>query len=471
MSQSEHRTDLAVIGAGPGGYPAAFHAADLGLRVVLIDREANPGGVCLYRGCIPSKAILHAAGVLQQARDAAALGIHFGPARLDLDRLREWKTGVVRKLTTGLGGLTRKRGIEYVQGSARFSGSHEVTVETADGPIAVHFEHAIVATGSAPVHPGLVPDSPLVLDSTNALDLEDIPGRMLVMGGGYIGLELGQAYSVLGTAVSVVEMQASLLPGVEPRLVQPLAQRIERQFEQVHLGTRVVEISQVGEGLRVTMKNGDGEQIEEVYDRVLVAVGRRPVTSGLGLEATGVTTTDAGFVRVDDQRRTEDPAVFAVGDVAGQPMLAHKATHEGRVAAEVIHAGRRVYDPRAIPAVIFTDPEIAWCGVTESEARRQGLNVKVGAFPWAASGRAATLDREEGLTTVVCDADDGRVLGMGIVGVDAGELIAEGVLAIEMGAVAEDIALSIHAHPSLSETVMEAAEAALGRATHFLSRM
>ncbi len=464
------KVQLAVVGAGPGGYPAAFHAADLGLDVVLIDLEANPGGVCLYRGCIPSKSILHAASAIQMAREASALGITFGPPQIDLDTLRAWKQGVVDKLTGGLGGLTRKRGIVYLQGKASFSGRNTLDVAGADETTRIEFEHAIVATGSVPVMPRFLPASPRIMDSTQALELADLPERLLVMGGGYIGLELGQAYAALGSKVSVVEMKASLLPGVEPRLVKVLAGRLAKQFEAIWLETRVVEMRDTGKAVEVTCEDRAGKRFVEAFDRVLVAVGRRPTTEGLGLEAAGVQVGDDGFVKVDERRQTSNPAILAIGDVAGQPMLAHKATHEGRVAAEFIHGGQAIYAPRAIPAVVFTDPEIAWCGLTETEARRQGLDIKVGSFPWAASGRAATLDRPDGLTTVVADRRSGRVIGMGIVGAGAGELIGEGVLAIEMGAVAEDIALTVHAHPSLSETIMEAAEDLVAGATHFLQR-
>lgn len=470
MSKDKLSVEVAVVGAGPGGYPAAFHAADLGLDVLLIDKEANPGGVCLYRGCIPSKAILHAADSIQMAREAEPLGIKFAPPEIDLDKLRAWKNKVVSKLTGGLGGLTRTRGIQYLRGTAGFESSSRLTVLTSDGEVQVDFDRAIIATGSIPMRPGFIPDSPRIMDSTNALALEDIPGTLLVMGGGYIGLELGQAYSVLGSEVSVVEMKASLLPGVEPRLVKPLADRVGRQFRAVMMETRVVEMADDGDCVRVTFEDRRAERTTESYDKVLVAVGRQPVSDGLGLENTSVEIGDDGFIKVDKHRVTTDPKILAVGDIAGQPLLAHKATHEGRTAAETIHGGKAVYAPRAIPAVVFTDPEIAWCGLTEEEARRRGLDIKVGSFPWAASGRAATLDRSDGLTTIVADRKTQRVIGMGVVGPNAGELIGEGVLAIEMGAVAEDIAMSIHAHPSLSETVMEAAEDLISGATHFFQR-
>ncbi len=470
MTNPQIKTALAVVGAGPGGYPAAFHAADLGMEVVLIDREENPGGVCLYRGCIPSKAILHAAESIESARESEAFGIKFGPPEIDLKALRAWKRSVVDKLTGGLGALTRQRNIRYIQGSARFTSPGTLAVDAADGStVEVAFQNAVIATGSVPVRPGFIPESPLIMDSTDALELACIPERLLVMGGGYIGVELGQAYAILGSAVSVVEMKAALLPGMEARLVKPLSERIGRQFERVMLSTRVAGMKEENGRITVTFENSGGEQFAESYDRVLVAVGRKPVTDGLGLEHAGVETDEHGFIRVDERQCTTAPHIMAVGDIAGHPLLAHKATHEGRAAVEALQSAR-VYDPRAIPAVVYTDPEIAWCGLTESEASRRGVSVKVGAFPWAASGRAATLNRSDGLTTVVADAESGRILGMGIVGVNAGEMIAEGVLAMEMGAVAEDIALTIHAHPSLSETVMEAAESVMGGSTHFFKR-
>lgn len=471
MSGKTLEAQVAVIGAGPGGYPAAFHAADLGMAVVLVDKAENPGGVCLYRGCIPSKAILHAADSIQMAKEAEAMGITFGPPALDLVKLRAWKQSVVDKLTGGLGMLTRQRGITYLRGTARFVDSNTVEVVGDDGgKTRVVCQRAIIATGSVPVKPRFLPESPRIMDSTHALLLEDLPPRLLVMGGGYIGLELGQAYAVLGSAVSVVEMKASLLPGVEPRLVKPLAGRIKKQFAAVMLETRVVEMKDTGKEVEVIFEDRQARRFTETYDKVLVAVGRRPMTDGLGLENTRVAVGDDGFVKVDAQRYTTDPAILAIGDIAGQPLLAHKATHEGRTAAGIIHGGDAIYNPRAIPAVVFTDPEIAWCGLTEEEARRQGMDIKVGSFPWAASGRAATLDRSDGLTTIVADRRSGRVIGMGIVGPGAGELIGEGVLAIEMGAVAEDIAMTIHAHPSLSETIMEAAEDLIAGATHFFQR-
>ncbi|MDT8392096.1 MAG: dihydrolipoyl dehydrogenase [Lentisphaeria bacterium] len=466
------KTQLVVIGAGPAGYPAAFHAADLGMDVILIDKDKHPGGVCLYRGCIPSKALLHAANIMVAAREAEAIGITFQEPTVDMDKLRQWKCSVVDKLTGGLGQLTKARGITFIQGTARFNDARSITVTKPDGDThVVNFEHAVIATGSVPVMPGFLPKSPRIIDSTGALALDDIPKTMLVMGGGYIGLELGQAYASLGTRVSVVEMQASLLSGVDADMVRVLSDRVKEQFEAVMLNTRLTSLTDEGDTVKAEFEKADGKPFSASYDKVLVAVGRRPVTDGLGLEKTNVKLTSEGFIEVDDRRRTAEPTILAVGDIAGQPLLAHKATHEGRSAIEALRDGKTIYDPRAIPAVVFTDPEIAWCGVTEDEARRQGMDVKIGTFPWQASGRAATLDRSQGVTKIIADAKDERVLGVGVAGHGAGELIGEGVLAIEMGAVAEDVALSIHAHPSLSETIMEAAEQVMGQSTHFFQRL
>jgi dihydrolipoamide dehydrogenase len=463
---AESRFDVAVIGAGPGGYAAAFLAADLGLSVALIDEDANPGGVCLYRGCIPSKALLHVAKLLHDARHASAWGVEFAEPRIDLDKLRGFKDQVVARLTSGTGQLARQRKITYVQGRAAILDPHTLRVTGAAGEQTLPFEHGILATGSLPARiPGL-PDSPRVVDSTGALELADVPGRLLVIGGGYIGLELGTVYAALGSRVTVVEMLPGLLPGADRDLVNVLARRVERVFDAVRLETRVVGMREAADGLHVSVVGKDGAEVEEVFDRALVAVGRTPNARIPGLEHTRVRLDAKGFVEVDAQRRTAEPSLFAIGDVAGEPMLAHKASHEGRVAAEVI-AGRKVaYDPVAIPAVVFTDPELAWCGLTETQARAEQREVDVVRFPWAASGRAISLDRPDGLTKLIVDRATERVLGMGVVGAGAGELIAEGVLAVEMGASASDVGLSIHPHPTLSETVMEAADAFFGHATH-----
>jgi dihydrolipoamide dehydrogenase len=442
------------------------------MDVVLVSADPEPGGVCLYRGCIPSKSLLHAAQVIRAAEGAGEMGITFGEPKVDLDKLRGWKQSIVDKLTSGLAQLTKQRGIKYLEGRASFTDSGELEVALADGGTeTIEYENAILATGSEPVHLDMLPESPLIMDSTEALALTDIPKSMLVMGGGYIGVELGQAYAAYGVEVSCVEMQASLLPGVDRELVKPLAKCLSNEFHEIFLGTRVVSAELLDDGVKVNMESQDGTKLEKTYSKVLVAVGRRPVSKDLGLDNVGVDLDDHGFVKVDQQRFTSNRAIQAVGDIAGQPMLAHKATHEGRSAVEALNDEKTIYDPRAIPAVVFTDPEIAWCGLTEDEARRQGLSIKMGVFPWQASGRAATLAKTDGITKIVSEAESGLVLGVGVTGHSAGELIGEGVLAIEMGAVAEDIALTIHAHPSLSETLMEAAERIIGQSTHFFQRM
>ncbi len=458
--------DLAVIGGGPGGYAAAFLAADLGMQVVLVDPEENPGGVCLYRGCIPSKALLHVAKLVHESREAAEWGVRFGEPEIDIDRLRAWKNEVVGKLTGGLGQIGGKRKVKHLRGWARFENPRSVAVETAGGLVRVGFRHAIVATGSRPATlPGQPAGSRRILDSTGALDLPGRPGTMLVVGGGYIGLELGTVYAALGARVTVVETTPGLLPGVDPDLVRPLARRVEADFEAVHLSTRVASMNEEKAGVRVTLDGPSVRTPEQVFDYVLVSVGRRPNSQNLGLEGTAVRMDAQGFIEVNAERRTGEPTIFAIGDVAGQPMLAHKAAHEGRTAA-LAALGRRVaFAPAAIPAVVFTDPEIAWCGLTETEAKAAGRAVEVARFPWGASGRAATLGRSDGVTKILADPDTERVLGVGICGPGAGELIAEGVLAIEMGATVEDLELTIHPHPTLSETVMEAAESFFGTAT------
>jgi len=468
MSDRENPSQVAVVGAGPGGYAAAFLAADLGLQVVLIGEEENPGGVCLYRGCIPSKALLHVSHVISLSRQAADWGVQFGEPRIDIEKLRSWKSDVVRKLTGGLGVLSRQRSVRYIRGRAGFVDGHTLKIKKQDGEEEnVVFERAILATGSRPAGiPGITLRSPRLLDSSGALELGSVPKTMLVVGGGYIGLELGSVYAGLGCKVSLVEMTPGLLPGVDRDLVSPLGKRIENTFQSVRLNTKVVELQEGRDGLRARFEGAEGSPAEEVFESVLVSVGRKPNSDIPGLEKTGVALDARGFVQVDPQRRTADPDIFAIGDVAGGPMLAHKASHEGRTAAEAI-AGRKVaFEPLAIPAVVYTDPEIAWCGLTETRAKEEQRPVKVVRFPWAASGRALTLDRQDGATKLLVEPETGQVLGMGIVGSGAGELIAEGVLAVEMGALASDIMLSIHPHPTLSETLMEAAGAFYGLSTH-----
>jgi len=468
VSGSGSSTQLVVIGAGPGGYAAAFLAADLGMQVTLVDPAADPGGVCLYRGCIPSKALLHVAKLIGETRVAAEWGVEFGEPRIDLDRLRAWKAGVVARLTGGLGQVRRRRKIDYIQGTARFRDVRNLEVETVSGEQRdVAFEHAVVATGSrSAMPPGFPRTSSRVLDSESALELASIPESLLVVGGGYIGLEMGSVYAALGSRVTVVEMLDGLLTGADPDLVRPLQAKIGREFEEVLLGTRVASIREAPDGIEVTLEGGGDETPTRRFDQVLVSVGRRPNSEGLGLESTRVEIDPAGFVQVDRQLRTAEPSIFAIGDLVGQPMLAHKASHEGRVAAEVIHGGKSAFDPAAIPAVVFTDPEVAWCGLTETEAKASGRKVSVARFPWAASGRAMTLGRDDGLTKLILDPQTERVLGVGISGPGAGEMIAEGALAVEMAAVAQDLKLTVHPHPTLSETLMEAAEVFFGQSTH-----
>jgi len=460
-------TELAVIGAGPGGYAAAFYAADLGMQVTLIDEEKNPGGVCLYRGCIPSKALLHVAKVVDEARHAEAWGVTFAEPKVDVDKLRAFKQRVVEQLTGGVGQVAKLRKVKFVQGRATLTGATSMRVATANGDVDLDFQHAILATGSSPTRiPGISIDSPRMLDSTSALDVPDVPKSLLVIGGGYIGLELGTVYATLGTKVTVVEMTAGLLPGADRDLVNVLQKRIEKLFAAVLLNTKVVKVEDGKNGVAVTFEGQGAGGGAQTFDRVLVAVGRRPNSKIPGLDTTKVKIDGKGFVETDGQRRTAEPTIFAIGDVAGEPMLAHKASHEARVAVEAIRGHKAVFEPLAIPAVVFTDPEIAWAGLTESQAKADGVEIEVAKFPWAAIGRAITLDRPDGLTKLMLEPKTGRVLGVGIAGSGAGELIAEGVLAIEMGATAEDLKLTIHAHPTLSETLMESAEVFFGQSTH-----
>ncbi len=469
---TERKTDLAVVGAGPGGYAAAFLAADLGMHVTLVDEAPNPGGVCLYCGCMPSKALLHVAKVIDDAKQAGEWGVTFGAPTLDLVKLRTWKDGVVDRLTGGLGQLSTQRKVDYVQGRASIAGPQTLSVRGDAGEQRIAFDHAILATGSSPAIPaGLSLESDRVMDSTRALELPDVPARLLVVGGGYIGLELGTAYAALGSRVTVVEMTGGLLPGADRDLVTPVAKRMASLAEAIWLETTVVRMDPVGDGIAVTLEGKAAEASGQVFDRVLVAVGRRPNSKIDGLDATRVELDARGFVRVDPQRRTGEPTIFAIGDLVGEPMLAHKASHEGRLAVEVIHGSKGVFEPLAIPAVVFTDPEVAWCGLTETEAKREGRAVKIAKFPWGASGRAVTLDRVDGLTKLVVDPKSEQILGVGIVGAGAGELIAEGVLAIEMGATASDLKMTIHAHPTLSETLMESAEVFFAQSTHYRGKV
>ncbi|MGE5499660.1 MAG: dihydrolipoyl dehydrogenase [Syntrophothermus sp.] len=463
-----NKTQLAVIGGGPGGYAAAFLAADLGMQVTLVDLEKNPGGVCLYRGCIPSKALLHIAKLINEAEESHKWGIEFEKPKINLDKLRTFKENVVNKLTGGLGVLSKQRKITYIQGRATFLNPTRVKIEKMEGGTEeLEFEHAIVCTGSLPTQiPSLSLNSPRVIDSTGALALKDIPKNMLVVGGGYIGLELGSVYASLGTEVSVVEMTPGLLPGADRDMVNILAKSLTPKMKQVLLSTKVVKMEETSDGIKVTFEGEGIQEKEQIFEKVLVSIGRTPNARGCGLENTKVEIDQRGFIKVNFQNQTAEPTIYAIGDVVGNPMLAHKASAEGKVAVENIAGHNVEFNPAAIPAVIFTDPEVAWCGLTETEAREKNIEIKVARFPWAASGRATTLDRSDGVTKLIMDPKTERILGMGIVGPGAGELIAEGVLAVEMAAVAKDIALSIHPHPTLSETVMETAEVFFGQATH-----
>jgi len=462
------QTDLVVIGAGPGGYTAAFYAADRGLSVALIDREPNPGGVCVYRGCIPSKALLHVAKVIDEATHASSWGVSFGAPKIDVDKLRGFKDRVVKQLTTGTGQLVKARKIKYLRGTATLLGPTSLEVALLEGGTEqVTFGHGIIAVGSQPAKVPVLSldDSPRMMDSTGALDLENVPKSLLVIGGGYIGLELGSVYATLGTKVTVVEMMPGLLPGADRDLVAVLAKRIEKICEAVLLETKVVGVKEQKDGISVTFEDANLARRDQVFEKVLVSVGRKPNTMA-GLDKTKVETDQRGFIKVDARRRTAEPTLYAIGDVAGEPMLAHKASHEGRAAVDAILGEDVAFEPAAIPAVVFTDPELAWTGLTETEAQKLGKRVEISKFPWIASGRALSIDRTDGLTKLVIEPGSERVLGVGIVGPGAGELIAEGTLAIEMGAVASDLELTIHAHPTLSETVMEGAEAFFGNATH-----
>jgi dihydrolipoamide dehydrogenase len=467
--------EVLVLGAGPGGYTAAFRAADLGKKVVLVERYSTLGGVCLNVGCIPSKALLHAAKVIADAEDMAHHGVSFGAPRIDLDGVRKFKDGVVAKLTKGLAGLAKGRKVTVMEGRAQFASPHTLEVETKDGRKVVSFDHCIIAAGSQSARiPGFPYDDPRLMDSTGALELKDVPKRLLIIGGGIIGLEMATVYDALGSAVTVVEFMDRLIPGADPDIVKPLAKRIEKRYEKVLLKTKVTKIEALAEGLRATFESADGASAApapEVYDRVLLSVGRRPNGRNIAAEKAGVTVNDRGWIPVDNQMRTNVAHIHAIGDIVGEPMLAHKATHEGKLAAEVIAGmSHHAWDARTIPSVAYTDPEIAWMGLSEPEAKAQGIEYEKAVFPWAASGRAIGMGREEGLTKILFEKGTRRILGAGIVGINAGELIAETVLALEMGADAEDIGLTIHPHPTLSETVFFAAEIAEGSITDMMPK-
>ncbi|MFT4149795.1 MAG: dihydrolipoyl dehydrogenase [Paracoccaceae bacterium] len=460
---SEDHAELLVIGAGPGGYTAAFRAADLGRKVVLIDARPKLGGVCLNVGCIPSKALLHVAKLIDDAAEGAAHGVSFGAPQIDIQAICRWKDSVISTLTGGLAGLARRRKVQTVQGTARFIGPHEVVVDTADGPRRIRFDQAVIAAGSSPVRLPFLPDDPRILDSTGALELAQVPQRLLVLGGGIIGLEMAQVYHALGSRISIVERMDQIIPGADKDVVKPLMTRIAARYEAVHLDTRVTAV-EAGTALTVGFEGKAGTWQAD-YDAILVAVGRRPNGALVDAGAAGVTVTEQGFIPVDSQMRTGQPHIFAIGDVVGQPMLAHKATHEAKVAAEAACGHKAAFDPVAIPSVAYTDPEIAWAGLTETQARAQGRKVRIERFPWAASGRALSMGRVEGLTKMLFDPESGRVLGAAITGPNAGELLAEAVLAMELAADAADLALTIHPHPTLSETLGLTAEAFEGTLT------
>ena len=465
-------TRVAVLGAGPGGYPAAFFAAERGLEVTLVDEAEQPGGVCLYEGCIPSKALLHAARLIRDADSAGEMGISFGEPQIDLDALRAWKDDVVGKLTGGLGLLRRQRNVSYRRGFGRIRSPSTLNVESGREVTEVEFDALVVATGSSPAVPeALRLDSERVMDSTAALELPEIPAKLLVIGGGYIGLELGTVYAALGSEVSVVEMLPQLLPGVDRDLVRVLNRRLERDFHSIELGASVLDLQEVEEGIAATIRSADGAERCDTFDRVLVAVGRKPNSTGFGLRRrTNARIDDRGFIETDAQCRTGEPSVFAVGDVAGEPMLAHKATHQAKVAIEAICGEPSAFEPLALPAVIFTDPEVAWCGLSPGEAAALDIDAVTASFPWPALGRARAVDRVDGLTKLVIERATERVLGIQAVGAGAADLVGEGALAIELGARASDLADTIHAHPTLSESLMEAAEVFFGRSAHFIGR-
>ncbi|MEQ1741356.1 MAG: dihydrolipoyl dehydrogenase [Candidatus Nitrotoga sp.] len=465
FEKGDLHAEIVVLGAGPGGYTAAFRAADLGKQVILIERHAKLGGVCLNVGCIPSKALLHVAKVITEAGDVSHHGVTYSKPTIDINKIRSWKESVIAKLTGGLAALSKQRKVQVVYGVAKFSSPNSITVETSDGNKTITFDNAIIAAGSSVARiPGFPYDDPRLIDSTGALLLQDIPERMLIIGGGIIGLEMGTVYDALGSKISVVELADGLIPGADRDLVRPLHKRIEKRYEAIYLKTKVTKIEAKKEGLNITFE-GDNAPQPQLYDRVLLAVGRRPNGHAINVEAAGVMVNERGFIPVDKQQRSNVPHIYAVGDIVGDPMLAHKATHEGKVAAEVIAGHKAGFDALTIPSVAYTDPEISWMGLTETQAKAQGITYEKASFPWAASGRALSMGREEGLTKLLYDPQTKCILGAGIVGSNAGELIAETVLALEMGANMEDIGLTIHPHPTLSETVGFAAEIAEGSIT------
>ncbi len=469
FKKGDIHAEVVVLGAGPGGYTAAFRAADLGKQVVLIEKQASLGGVCLNVGCIPSKALLHVAKVIDEAEEVSHHGVTFAKPKIDINAIRTWKESVISKLTGGLSALAKQRKVQVVWGKAIFTSPNMLEVTTAEGVKTVSFDNVIVAAGSSVARiPGFPYDDPRMIDSTGALALQDIPKRMLIIGGGIIGLEMGTVYNALGSKITVVELMDQLMPGADKDLVKPLHTRIAKRYEAIYLKTKVTKIEALKEGLKVTFE-GEQAPAPQIYDRVLMAVGRRPNGREIAAEAAGLTVNERGFIPVDKQMRTNVPHIFAIGDIVGDPMLAHKAVHEGKVAAENIAGHKSFFEPLTIPSVAYTDPEIAWMGLTETQAKAQGVEYEKASFPWAASGRALSIAREEGSTKVLLDPKSRRILGMGIVGVNAGELIAEGVLALEMGADMEDIGLTIHPHPTLSETLCFAAEMAEGTITDLIA--
>lgn len=465
--------DLVIIGAGPGGYAAAFHAADKGKNVTLIDQDDVLGGVCLNRGCIPSKALLHIAKIITESREAKDLGLEFDAPKIDLEKIRAYKTGVIQKLTGGLAQLAKQRKVEFIQGRASFLNSSTLSLKKSDGTNEeIHFNHAILATGSLPIGLPFAPVSDKIWDSTTALELKSIPEKLLVIGGGYIGMELATVYQALGSAITVVEMTPSLLPGADRDLSMILHKRAKSLFQDIKLSTKVTAIEKSGNNFSVSFETDKGETSQEEFDNILISIGRKNVFDELGLKNTKITLTDnQKFIQVNAQRQTTDSNIYAIGDIAGNPMLAHKASAEARVAVEAIIGEKTGFDPKAIPGVVFTDPEIAWCGLTQTEAKEKNIDVIVSKFPWAASGRAIANNRTDGVTKIITDAQTRRILGVAIAGPGAGEMISEGVLAVEMGALAQDLALTIHPHPTLSETLMEAAEGIFGQSTHIYKKI
>ena len=463
-------TEIVVLGAGPGGYAAAFYAADKGKKVILVEQNPRLGGICLNVGCIPSKALLHAAEILREAKESAHRGIDFGQPRIDIEKMRTWKESILEKLGQGIAGLAKQRRVQVVQGRGHFEDSQTLRVETSEGQKFIRYDKAIIAVGSKPAMPNAFDlGNPRVMTSTEALELPDIPEDLLVVGGGYIGMELGTVYAALGSNVVVLEALPSILTGVDPDLVRPVARAAQKAFKEIRVNTKVVKMATAGKQIKVTMEI-DKQPREELYDRVLVSVGRAPNLADLGLGNTKVTKDDKGFIQCNAQQQTEDPNIYAIGDVNGGALLAHRATKEGRIAVEAILGETSAFEDIVIPAVVYTDPEVAWCGLTESEAKAKNIEVKVTKFLWGASGRALTLDRPDGVTKLILEPETDRILGVGIAGARAGELISEGALAVEMGATARDLAETVHPHPTLSETLMEAAENFYGTATHTLSR-